>query len=243
MIMEDAARSLLSFVGLILGAGGGIAVVAYGLLRFFGEKWMNAKFEERLATFKHVQEKELEELRYRINALMDRTVKLHQKEFDVIPEAWGKLNTAHGIVTAITSAFQQYPDLDQIGESQLDEFLHDSFMANWQKEEIRLTDKKTDYYRKALIWHKVTEAREACREFHVYFRKNGIFVPEPIKSQFVQLDKLTYEALVEYELNEREEIRPRLRKALNALAEAKDIMISLESNVQDRLWNMNKVAG
>ncbi|MCA1426268.1 MULTISPECIES: hypothetical protein [unclassified Bradyrhizobium] len=241
--MEDTARSLLSFVGLVLGAGGGVAVVAYGLLRFFGEKWMNAKFEERLAAFKHAQEKELEELRYRINALMDRTVKLHQKEFDVIPEAWGKLITSHGVVTAITSAFQQYPDLDRTSDSQLDEFLQDSFMAKWQKEEIRLTEKKTDYYRKALTWHKVAEAREACREFHVYFRRNGIFVPEPIKSQFVQLDKLTYDALIEYELNEREEIRPRLRKAVDALAEAKDIMISLEKNVQDRLWNMNKAAG
>jgi len=241
--MEEAARSLLTFVGLIFGAGGGVAVVAYALLRFFGEKWMNAKFEERLAAFKHAQGKELEELRYRINALMDRTVKLHQKEFDVIPASWGKLNTSYGVVTAITSAFQQYPDLDRIGKPQLDEFLQDSFMAKWQKEEIRLTDKKTDYYRKALTWHKVTEGREACREFHVYFRKNGIFIPEPIKSQFVQLDKLTYEALIEYELNEREEIRPRLRKAHNALAEAKDIMISLENNVQDRLWNMNKVVG
>lgn len=240
--MEDAARWLLTFVGLIFGAGGGVAVVAYALLRFFGEKWMNARFEERLAAFRHAQGKELEELRYKINALMDRTVKLHQKEFDVIPEAWGKLNTSYGVVTAITSAFQQYPDLDRISETQLEEFLEASFMAKWQRGEIRLTDKKTEYYRKALTWNRITEATEACREFHVYFRKNGIFVPEPIKSQFIQLDKLTYEALVEYELNEREEVRPRLRNALNALGEAKDIMVSLEHNVQDRLWNMGKVS-
>lgn len=91
--MEDAVRSLFALVGLVLGAGGGVAIVAYALLRFFGEKWMNAKFEERLAAFKHAQEKELEELRYKINALLDRTVKLHQKEFDVIPEAWGMKST------------------------------------------------------------------------------------------------------------------------------------------------------
>jgi len=40
--MEEAIKPLLAFVGLIFGAGGGIAVIAYGLLRFFGEKWTYA---------------------------------------------------------------------------------------------------------------------------------------------------------------------------------------------------------
>lgn len=238
--MKETTKSILEFVGLIFGAGGGVAIVAYGLLRFFGDKWMSARFDERLAAFKHAQEKEIEELRYKINALMDRTIKLHQKEFDVIPEAWAKLNSAHGVVAAVTSALQQYPDLDRIGAAELEEFLEGGFLANWQKDEIRATDKRTEYYRKAIIWHRVSEAREACRDFHIYFRKSGIFVPEPIKSQFVYLDKLIFSAIVEHEINERDEVRPRLREAVKKFSEAEGLMLALENDVQRRLWSMDR---
>jgi hypothetical protein len=61
------------------------------LFKVLGEKWLNAKFEERLAQYKHAQQKEIEQLRFRINSLMDRTTKLHQHEFDVLPEAWSRL--------------------------------------------------------------------------------------------------------------------------------------------------------
>jgi hypothetical protein len=240
MIMEEIVRALLTFVGLVFGAGGGIAIIAYGLLRFFGEKWMNARFDERLAAFKHAQEKELEELRYKISALMDRTIKLHQREFDVIPEAWGKLTEAYGVVTAVTSALQQYPDLDRASTSQLEEFLESSSLAKWQKDEIRSSEKRTDYYIKAVALQKISQAREACRDFHVYFKRNGIFVPEPIKAQFLQLDKLIYDALVEHEINERDEVRPRLRDGLKRLSQAEAQMAALELDVQRRLWSASK---
>ncbi|MEH2528000.1 MULTISPECIES: hypothetical protein [unclassified Bradyrhizobium] len=238
--MDDAVRALLTLVGLVFGAGGGIAVVAYGILRFFGEKWMNAKFEERLAAFKHAQEKELEELRYKINALMDRTIKLHQKEFDVVPEAWGKLTQAHGIVMTVTSSIQQYPDLDRMAAGQLEEFLEGGFLARWQKDELKEVDQRNEYYQRACTLHRIWEAREACWDFHIYFKKNGIFVPEPIKAKFLHLDKLIYDALIEHQINEQEEIRPRLRENTKRLSEAEEIMNTLEQDIQHRLWSTAK---
>jgi hypothetical protein len=240
--MEDAVKPVLTFIGLVFSAGGGIAVVAYGLLRFFGEKWMGARFDQRLAAVKHAQEKELEQLRYKISTLMDRTIKLHQKEFDVIPEAWAKLTWAYGAVVDITSTLQQYPDLDRVTQGQLEEFLADSFLSNWQKDEIRAAEKRTEYYRKASTWQKISEAREGCRDFYIYFKKNGIFVPEPIKAQFLELNKLIYDALVEFEINEQDDIRPRLRDNLNKLSQAEPIMTALEQDVQRRLWSVAQAA-
>jgi hypothetical protein len=241
--MEDAIKALLAFVGLVFGAGGGIAVIAYGLLRFFGEKWMNARFDQRLAAFKHAQEKELEELRYKISALMDRTVKLHQREFDVIPEAWGKLTDAYGIVTAIISSLQQYPDLDRASGPELEEFLENASLANWQKDDIRSTDKRTKYYIKVVTLQKISQAKEACRDFHIYFKRHGIFVPEPIKVQFLELDQLIYGALIEHEINERDELRPRLRESQKKLPQVEVMMAALERDVQGRLWGRSKSQG
>jgi hypothetical protein len=56
---------------------GGVTALAFAMFRIFGEKWLSNKFEERLAHFKHEQQKEMERVRFEINSLMDRRVKLY----------------------------------------------------------------------------------------------------------------------------------------------------------------------
>jgi hypothetical protein len=239
-MIADVVRDILTTIGAVVGIGGGVAVVAYALLRFLGEKWLNAKFEERLAAYRHAQQKELEELRFKINALMDRAIKLHQKEFEVLPEAWTKLIDAHGITIAVTSAFQQYADLDRMTEPQLEEFLEKSDLMNWQKDEIRRAAKKTDHFIKAIGWQRISEARNACRELHVYLKRNGIFLSEPTKSKFVELDRLIFGALVEHELNQQEDL-PRRRDDLKKLNESgKQLLEALEQDVHGRLWDSQR---
>jgi hypothetical protein len=83
--MKQTATDILALVG------GGAAVVtstvalAYWLFKLFSEKWLTAKFDERLAAYRHQQQKELEELRFKIRSLMDRTTKLYQREFFARP--------------------------------------------------------------------------------------------------------------------------------------------------------------
>jgi hypothetical protein len=66
-------------VGYIVVGAGAIGTVVWWIFRTFSEKWLNAKFEERLAAYKHEQQKELEHLKFAINTQMDRATKLHQK--------------------------------------------------------------------------------------------------------------------------------------------------------------------
>ena len=51
-------------------------------------QWLDSKFAERLEAYKHQQQRELEQLRFQINALFDRVTKLHQREFQVLPDAY-----------------------------------------------------------------------------------------------------------------------------------------------------------
>jgi hypothetical protein len=173
---------------------------------------------------------------------MDRATKLHQREFDVLPETWAKLTEAYGITTAITSAIQSYPDLDRMSAPHLEEFLNDCPLMNWQKEEIKQTEKKSDYYIKAIAWHRISDARDACRAFHVFFRRNGIFIREPTKLKFADLDKLIYGALVEHEVNVQHELRPQMRDSLKKLSgEGEALLKDLELDVQNTLWDSQRV--
>src|SRR5947199_1535915 len=105
---------LLKAVGFLVIAGGGAAVVIIGPFRYLADKWLTSKFDKRLEQFKHEQQVEMENLRFRINSLFDRTTKLHQREFEVVPTAWALLVECKNQVSAFITAFQQYPDLDRM---------------------------------------------------------------------------------------------------------------------------------
>jgi hypothetical protein len=92
-------------VGWILANAAATSAVAFGMFKLFAEKWLNSKFQRQLEEFKHAQQKEIEQLRFRINAMMDRATKLHQRAFDVLPEAWSRLNDACGKTLALVRPY------------------------------------------------------------------------------------------------------------------------------------------
>lgn len=224
---------LLQAVGLLTAVGGGVVAIAYGVFKRFGEKWLDARFEERLAAYRHAQGKELEQLRFQINALLDRAVKLHQREFDVMPEAWARLNDSFWSVSAFVSPTQSYPNLDQMPPAQLAEYVAGCELNDWEKREILGAQDKTKYYIEHVFWHRLHTAKATAREAHVYISKNGIFLPPEIKGKFVKLDALLWDALDEHEQNERYKTIPRVSKKQQELwTSAPEMLKELEALVQ-----------
>jgi hypothetical protein len=234
-----ASLSYLSTaLGALVVAGGGIAAICYGILKFFGEKWLNAKFEERLAAYKHAQQQELERLKFKINTLMDRTTKLHQREFDVIPEAWAALFSADVAVRSFASPFQEYPDVGRMTEARLEEFLKSTPLTDWQKDELRAARDKHRTYVDAIFWHNAAQRKNTYRKFSTYLKKNGIFIPEPLKSKFTEISDMLWDAIVEHEANTEHGLRPRERGKWKALTEkGPELMKAIEADVQSRLWS------
>jgi hypothetical protein len=76
----DFLSNVLATIGAVVVGAGAVGAFAWWLFRLFSEKWLNAKFEERLAAYKHVQQKELEHLKFQINAQMDRATILQLME-------------------------------------------------------------------------------------------------------------------------------------------------------------------
>ncbi|WP_210482929.1 hypothetical protein [Microvirga antarctica] len=239
---QAAFSTLATAAGTIVVAGGGISIIVYGLFRYLGERWLTAKFDERLQAYKHAQQKELEQLRFRINSLMDRTTKLHEREFDVVPEAWARLIDAHSSVKGFTSAFRSYPDVNRMTLPQLEEFLAGSPLTGTQREELRASHDKLEYYQKAIFWHHLDKCRSSCREFNVYLLKNGIFMPAEMKAKFTRLEELIWDALVEHEVNEEHNAIPRERTKQKLLAvDGKTLLKVLEQDVQERLWSVQQL--
>jgi hypothetical protein len=228
--------NFLATIGAVVVGAGAIGAFAWWLFRLFSEKWLNAKFEERLASYKHEQQKELEHLRFTINAQMDRATKLHLKEFESLPEAWARLVEAYGIIRTIVARYQSTPDISSMNVAQLEDFLTNSKLAEWQRQAVRDASNKTDEYRNQVEPFKIARARKATRRFYVYFRKNGIFIRDPIKEQFVKLDELLLSAMSEHEMNFQHKTRE--FRSIDMLGSQGETMLkNLEFEIQKRLWD------
>jgi hypothetical protein len=224
----------------VLGFGfASITALAYWVFKQFGEKWLNVKFSERLKDYKHSQHRELEKLKFSINALMDRTTKLHQHEFEVLPEVWGQLAEAYGATIQFVSPIQQMQNLDGMGESHLSEFLAKCELADWQKEELKEVQDKTTRYAEMIFWHKLNRVWSSYTSFHNYLVKNGVFIQVELKEKLYALSDLLSEAIHERQFEE-EHPSPRVGRFPNGerlRKEGKGMLKSIETEVQTRLWN------
>jgi hypothetical protein len=232
---------VFAFIGYAVVGAGVVGTAVWWLFRTFSSKWLTAKFEERLAAYKHEQQKELEQLKFAINAQMDRATKLHQKEFEALPECWGRLMDAYGIILSVVSRMQSTPDLNSMQPNQLQDFLTNSELAEWQRQLIRGDKDKTKTYRNQIEPFKIARARKATQEFYLYFRKNGIFIREPIKLQFDALDQVMLAALSEHTMNFQHQTREFV--SIDRLAREGEKMVkTLEAEVQKRLWDSTRMA-
>jgi hypothetical protein len=177
--MLDILQQIAAAIGAIIVGGGVITGLALGLFKLFGEKWIRAKFAERLEAFRHDQQKEIEHLRFEINKLFDRTTKLHQREFDVLPRAWSLLVKSYHSVSALVAPYQSYPDLSQMSDGEFRDFLEKSELDRWQKEELQKSLDKNKYYQDAVVWPRLANARKVSRKSTIYLKKTEFLCHRP----------------------------------------------------------------
>jgi hypothetical protein len=231
----------LGGVAVIIGAA---CAAAYGLFRALAERWLDEKFGERLEALKHAQQQEIEQLRGRIAALMDRTTKLHQREYDTLPLLWEKLASANAEVVGFTSSIQSIADVGRMTDAQMEEFLSTSELLGTQREAVRTStrERRTEVYRKEIYWHRNAKVETTLREFSRYLKFNGIFVLPAIKEKSARLEKLLWDALLEHQTNEQDDVKPRMRESTKLLSqEGPRLSDEIEQLVQERLWMVTEL--
>lgn len=235
-----------TLLGYAVAYGAGLTAFGLGLWQLFKlltTKWLDAKFGRHLADLQHAHAQELEQLKYKINSLFDRTVKLHQREFEVVPEAWRLLTDAYNSVDALTHPFQQYPDLDRMNEAELSEFLAaQEEYTNSERERILRASRKTDENIKIRNQYRAAQCRNTCRTQHVFALTNGIFIPDDIKALIDQVGSATWEAWHEYVFHLQNEDLGFKRPKRDALEAAREKLTELEKLIKARLSSAHMAA-
>jgi hypothetical protein len=244
---------LFEAVEKVLAALGGLMVVlaalgggCWWLFQRFSDRWLKAKFEERLADYKHAQERELEEYKHehqrtleqvklQISTLLDRTVKFHQQEYEVLPELWRRLTDTYHAIQEFTSPEKSYPDLDRMNAAQLGEFFQHSSLLDSDRDEIAKAEHKLSSYIKIKFHYDVVSVRKIHARFYRYLKRNGIFINPELKDRFYEIDDLLSKTFYNYKFNEENNVAPG-KTVTDFLPRVSSLYNGLDQEVHDRLW-------
>lgn len=202
-------------------AGGGAAVIAYGLFKWLGQKWIENKFSQRLEQLRQTNAKELAELKVKWDTDLQGRLKYQEREFTVVPEAWEKLADAFGLLTWLTSPFQQYADVEAMNEAELEQFLKDSELLETQKQQLRQRTgrDRADYYQHTIFFHRYQRVETAVRQFSIYANRNFLFMPEALFVKLGNLSELMYSALTTIRVGHESRHGPMIGEAANITAD------------------------
>lgn len=230
---------ILKFVGGIVVAGGGLSLIVYQTFKHLAAKWLDSRFEERLQSLKHDQSKEIERLRLKIAMLLDRATKLHQHEFETLPEGWDKLNESFWAMKGVSLSLQTFPDLERMDSTHFEEFVDGLNFLPWEKRELRRHSgsDRNKFYQKQTTLRQLNETKGKIRDSAIFLSRRGIFVSPPILAKMKELNDMVWKTYVEFELNTTHEGLPHKMDRLMEFSEKGEPMLSeLEVIVHQRLW-------
>lgn len=229
-------ENVYEVVGKIVAYGGGSVAIAYGAFTFLGKKWIENIFQKQLEDFRHEKNTEIENLRYKINSLLSRVTKIHEREFEALPQAWSKLHDALEIISWFTSPYQQYPDLNRMSDDEINHVLKNCDLQEFQKEELRKTKDKTEYYKEKIFWANLNKSRNVYSEFHKYLTRNRIFLSQDLRENFMKVDGILWESLIKREVGEEAKDNKMIIEAYRDIRDqVNPIVLEIERQVQERL--------
>ena len=191
---------IFEFLGKIIAYGGGGAAFAYLLFQYFGKTWIENTFSQRLEQLRHDQALELQRLKVEIDSLLSGTIKLQEREFEVLPGIWEKLDEALSLIRWLAAPFQQYADVDRMTKPQLQELLDSTEFTETQKQSVFNATKKQDVYQNILFWHRLHKVKKSFGDLNSYVARNGIFIEEELRNKLTKITDNLWSTIVDQEV-------------------------------------------
>lgn len=231
---------LFEVLGKLLLVGGGGAVIVYQVFKLMAANWLEEKFKKNFQQLVHDQNKEIERLRGDLTKSFDRAAKLHQREFEALPKIWDKVSEAYWAAASLVSPMQMHADLNRMLPKQLESFVAQSELAEWQKDELMASSDKTKKYQELIYWHKLSRCFNLHQDANIALSRTGIFVQDPIKEKLQAILDLAHGALVEDQINHEHpplKFSERLKADIDRMrTDGKAWMEDVEGLIKARIW-------
>jgi hypothetical protein len=166
-------------------------------------------------------------------------MKLHEKEYIVLPEAWFLIKIAFRKTQAAISGMAWPPDVDSMSPKQLASFLEEIGMKDWEIEKFEKSEDKPKYHLEWLYRQKFNEADLAWRKCHDYTEGHGIFMHPPICVKLRNLNQMIWDAQYERYLkfvSDRIASKDDYTARDKLESTGKQLLEDIERDIRARIW-------
>ncbi|MEL4069919.1 hypothetical protein WKW50_07200 [Ochrobactrum sp. GPK 3] len=237
-MIGEGLNYVAQLVGVITLAGGGGGLIAYRLLSTTAKGWLNKHFDTQLERFKGEQTKEIERIKAELNALHDRKQRLHQLEFNSIPQIWSSLCAADEQCRRFLSPLREYSDVKTLGDRGITESLSKFGAIDSEIQNVLQSSKKQESYQWFVEKYKYNHAVDKFLDFRKNYQEGSLYVDETLALLLDKYMNLSESALREQSNNLLEDIRPWSRTSTKEFeSQSKQLFDDIRTNIRHRLMN------
>lgn len=237
---------LLGYALLLLAATSAWWIPA---LKHVAAKWLDQRFAEKLQKADQQFQQQVKESEQRHDTLVrhlqssidrefDRATRLHTKEFEALTKCWRSIHKAYWLARQATASFQHLHSMQAMSPLQVQSFIDNCPLLDWQKEELRQIaseEERDSYYNKALResrWRECMKARDALV---MLTDRNAIFLMPNIRDMLDGIEKLVTSAVLELQTNLQYGTRD--DEAAKKLRQGESLYKELETAIHARVWS------
>ncbi len=214
----------------IVAAGGGGAVIAFGIFKFFGQNWI-----------KHLLAKDLEVAKSEISFHAAKRAKLHDKEYEVFPEIWALLCEAQASLAACLLEMRTFPDFTRFDEESFNHWLDSTDLNEDEKHVMIEAADRHATLNRILDLRNLKRAEKDYLKFQDCLQVSRIFISPDIRDMFVEVQQLFRKVWAakktDFDLTNQGEREQFFIEALNIYDdEVKPLISKLEKAIQVKLF-------
>ncbi len=163
--------------------------MAYLAFKALGESWLDSKFAEKLEAFRHEKSVELARMRVEIDSSLDSAIRLQEKRFNAVSEAWRLLQEAYGASVAFVSPLQSYPDVMRYDEEELEEVMNLYEVTPMSKRYIINSGDRQKDFQDTIDRKRMNEMNNTINAFNNSVYLNAIFYKDDDYQELLWLSK------------------------------------------------------
>lgn len=232
-------QQIVTFLLQFVAYAGGSTALAFVVFKTLGDKWLDNKFKERLKRVEHGYAVELSKFKQRLDTAANGLNRIHQKEFEVLPESWGLLDEAMSTLKWVVSPMQTYADVSRMGDEDWKDFMegNEAFGKTDKRRLLALPDHdRQGEYNRLHDAHKNWLADKAIIDFQKYAARQSIFLPEELRTQFDAIRDLLFSASVSKSVGRQaDDWKLQLEGWKKLQEQAEPLFHEIRRSIQDRI--------
>lgn len=239
-------ESIFSLIGQAVAFGGGGIAIGFGLFKWFGQKWIESKFNIQIKQMEFKQQETIARLKVEVESMLGGALKLQDREFSSLPATWDALHDAHSHVGALVSPMRTLPDFLFMDDTEFNDLVSNLKWTETQKNYLRDTPIKVDRIKKfneITFLYELDSVKKSFREFNQTISKNAIFYEDNLRTKLNDVATLLWKSILDYEHGKSGTGSGLLNDAYRTLKEKTDpLKADIETCIRERLKSHRSAA-